>query len=109
MKLNEKEKEEFVKYLKKQYKENSELIERNEFPLCLDDDKKREDFIAYTQKLKEDYEAIERGEEFEISLPFNFKGDNAWFGILGLAIIAGLMGGFNSNSLDNPDDSDKIS
>lgn len=110
MKLNEQEKEEFVKILKKQYKENIELIERNEFPSWLQDEKQREDFISYTQKIKEDYEAIESGKEFEICLPkIDFTGENAWWGILGLALVAGLFGGGFGNSDNKPIDNGKVS
>lgn len=100
--LNDKEKEQFVQYLKKQYTENSQLIERNEFPFWAQNDKQREDFINYTKKLKDDYEAIEKGDKFEISLSsLNFGGDNAWWGIIGLAIIAAAVGGFNGGNPEN--------
>lgn len=97
--LNDKEKAEVVSALKRQYEDNKAFIENGNFPLWVQSDKQREEFISQNEKIKERYEAIEKGEELEINMN-GFNGGNEW--ALGLIALAFLFGGdIRGNSPDN--------
>lgn len=94
--LNEKEKNQLILFLKKQYNTSKEMLDSNEYD-WIKDDKTREEYIQYVQDLKEKYEAFENKNQVEIALPlFDFNENNGWngcAGILGLIAVAMIFGG----------------
>lgn len=96
--LNDKEKAELIKALKKQYADNKEFIENNNFPLWVQDKEQRKDFIFENEKIKDQYEALESRKDFEIDIPLY---GNVWGAMLGLAAIAFLGCSFNGTYPEN--------
>lgn len=102
MKLNEKERAEFINILKKEYNRNKELFDNNQL-YWLKDDKERENYIKYLDDIKEKFETLEKQEEVEIEVPlFDFGNDASgavWWGILGLIATATLFNSGNGSSI----------
>lgn len=98
MKLNEKEKTELAKALRKQYDEAKSWLDNPETN-WVKTDKDLEMFNDYLNDLKEKYEILEQEEEPDIELAldkFGCKKDNFWWGILGLAVVASFCDSFSS-------------
>lgn len=82
--LNDKEKNQLVLFLKKQYITSKEKLDNNELD-WIKEDKTREEYIKYVQDLKEKYEEFEKKEQVDIDLPlFSFDNKNNWEDMAGI-------------------------
>lgn len=102
MKLNKEEKEKLINSLKEQYETSKRMFENDEL-YWLTDSRSRNKFIADNEKLREQYEALEKEDEIDVPL-YNQNGDVHLGGALGLIAFLAIFGGFNSNNLPTPDD-----
>lgn len=96
MKLSEKEKEKLISILKDQYETNKRMFENDEL-YWLTDSRSRNKFIEDNEKLREQYEALEKEEEIDIPL-FNENNNVEWGGAIGIIAFLALFGGFYSNN-----------
>lgn len=102
MKLNEREKTELIKVLKKEYYRAKEILE-DEDVYWLGDKRAKENFVRYIGELKEKYEYFENQEEVEIDTSnVDFCGNGGWSSFLWLIALAGILGFEDNNIL--PDD-----
>lgn len=91
MKLNNKEKEELIDYLKWHYKIAEELIESDEL-FWIKDNEEREEYLQFVLELKEKCETLENQKEIEIDIPLFYNDEDIKFAsAFGYMIISKLF------------------
>lgn len=108
--LNEKEKNQLIELLKKQYNTSKEMLDNNEYD-WIKDDKTHEAYINYINDLKTKYEELESKEVVEIETNLNFTGKDGWYNIVGLIVLLALFGDgicCGDNIYTNPDNNKNL-